>query len=169
MLWISNNISKNLAIQILILSVSLLYHTIVNKSRRKPCISSATCCGISSTRSVVYHQAAGNMHADAWWDTAPQGLMISTTASWWYTKPAAWIKKSDAFASDFLVGAGGFAITSTVSSRGSLRTNTSTAHALKTAVQAVFAPHTRWARASESTFNAPPAKKTSLRMSFLLT
>ena len=27
------------------------------------------------------------MHAGAWWDTAPQGLMISTTASWWYTKP----------------------------------------------------------------------------------
>ena len=25
-------------------------------SRRKPCISSATCCGISSTRSVAYHQ-----------------------------------------------------------------------------------------------------------------
>ena len=44
----------------------------------KACISSATCCGISSTRSVVYHQAAGEMHASAWWDTAPQGLMICT-------------------------------------------------------------------------------------------
>ena len=33
---------------------------LLHKSRRKPCISSATCCGISSTRSVVYHQAAGN-------------------------------------------------------------------------------------------------------------
>ena len=31
-----------------------------HKSRRKPCISSATCCGISSIRSIVYHQAAGN-------------------------------------------------------------------------------------------------------------
>ena len=27
------------------LSVSLLYHTFTNKSRRKPCISSETCCG----------------------------------------------------------------------------------------------------------------------------
>ena len=28
----------------------------------KPCISSATCCGISSMRSIVYHQAA-EIHA----------------------------------------------------------------------------------------------------------
>ena len=53
--------------------------------------------GISSTRSVVYHQGAGKMHAGAWWDTAPKGLMISTTASWWYAKPAAWINKNRTF------------------------------------------------------------------------
>ena len=44
-----------------------LYHIIAIKSRRslvyhqfrRNCISSATCCGISSTRSVVSHQVAG--------------------------------------------------------------------------------------------------------------
>ena len=30
-----------------------------NKFTPKACISSATCCGISSMRSIVYHQAAG--------------------------------------------------------------------------------------------------------------
>ena len=53
----------------------------------KPCISSIP-------QGIAYHQCEAlyiikpqGMHADAWWDTAPQGLMISTTASWWYAKP----------------------------------------------------------------------------------
>ena len=63
----------------------------------KACISSITkelhiintrCCISSSRR---------RMHAKAWWDTALKGLMISTTASWWYTKPAAWINNKGTF------------------------------------------------------------------------
>ena len=74
-----------------------------HKSRRKPCISSATCCGISSARMAVYHQAAGNARGRVMrYKGGLPPLMIYTTASWWYAKPAAWIKKSDAFASDFL-------------------------------------------------------------------
>ena len=46
----------------------------------KACISSATCCGISPTRSVVYHQAAGKMHAGAWWDTR------AVSRPWWYPR-----------------------------------------------------------------------------------
>ena len=48
----------------------------------KACISSATCCGISSTRSVVYHQAAGRYtlaRDEIQGRNAP--LMIYTTAS----------------------------------------------------------------------------------------
>ena len=60
-------------------------------------MSSATCCGISSMRSIVYHRcnasyiikAQAIMHADAWWDTVPKGLMISRSCgTGWYTKPA---------------------------------------------------------------------------------
>ena len=60
---------------------SVLYHTLVNKSRCKPCISSATCCGISSMRSIVYHHCESD-----------------TTCGWWYT-PAAMIYtlKRDAY------------------------------------------------------------------------
>ena len=41
------------------------------------CISSATCCGISSMRSIVYHQAAGRstLKRD---EIQPEGLMICT-------------------------------------------------------------------------------------------
>ena len=71
----------------------------------KACISSATCCGISSTRSVVYHQAAGKMHAGAWW-YAPH------FARRWYAKPAAWITKKGTFGKQkflfLLVGEAGF-------------------------------------------------------------
>ena len=74
--------------------IILLFH---KQIRAKPCISSIpqelhiinTQCCISSSRR--------GMHADAWWDTAPKGLMIYTTASWWYAKPAAWIKKEVTF------------------------------------------------------------------------
>ena len=66
---------------------SLVYHQF-----RRNCISSATCCGISSSRK--------EMHADAWWDTR------SACRPWWYAphfvrrwyaKPAAWIKKERTF------------------------------------------------------------------------
>ena len=65
------------------------------KSRRKPCISSAIYCGISSTRSVVYHQTAGNIHAKAWWYTitASRYWWYPALKGWWYAKPAVWIKK----------------------------------------------------------------------------
>ena len=61
----------------------------------KACISSATCCGISSMRSIVSHQAAGGctlardeiQPQRGWWYT-PHFVRQ------WYTKPAAWIKKS---------------------------------------------------------------------------
>ena len=48
------------------------------KSRREPCISSAIYCGISSMRSIVYHQVAERytLMRD---DIQPKGLMISTT------------------------------------------------------------------------------------------
>ena len=74
--------------------MTLLYHAFVNKSRRKPCISSATCCGISSMRSIVYHQfrrncisstrsVASHQVAERYTlmrdDIQPKGLMISTT------------------------------------------------------------------------------------------
>ena len=71
-----------------------LYHIHGNKSTACRCISSATCCGISPTRSVVSHQAAGNT-AYGWWYT-PYGDDIHAKA-WWYTKPAAWIKKEVTF------------------------------------------------------------------------
>ena len=53
--------------------LAILYHTVSNKSRRKPCISSATCCGISSDRRSGYHHCESD-----------------TTYGWWYT-PAAMI------------------------------------------------------------------------------
>ena len=57
------------------------------------------------------------IHAGAWWDTAPKGLMISTTASWWYAKPAAWINKKGTFGrkSSFFVGGGWWIRTTEVS------------------------------------------------------
>ena len=66
--------------------------------KAKPCISSATCCGISSTRSVVYHQAAGKytlardeiQPQRGWWYTPH-------FARRWYAKPAAWINKKGTF------------------------------------------------------------------------
>ena len=47
------------------------------KSKRKPCISSAIHCGISSMRSIVYHQTAGKytLTSD---DMQPKGLMRYT-------------------------------------------------------------------------------------------
>ena len=75
-------------------------------------MSSATCCGISSMRSIVYHRcnasyiikAQAIMHADAWWDTVPKGLMISRSCgTGWYTKPtAAWIQKKNFWKSKVL-------------------------------------------------------------------
>ena len=58
--------------------------SLLNESRTfyfitaEPCISSATCCGISSMQSIVYHQAAGKCTL-ARDEIQPKGLMISTT------------------------------------------------------------------------------------------
>ena len=41
--------------------MSLLYHTFENKSRREPCMESATCCGMESRQRRVWHQAAGTL------------------------------------------------------------------------------------------------------------
>ena len=55
---------------------------------------------ISSTRSVVYYQSAGKMHAKAWWDTRAARRPWWYTPHFvrrWYTKPAAWINKKGTF------------------------------------------------------------------------
>ena len=89
------------------LSLKTLYHTFANQSRRslvyhqflRNCISSATCCGISSTRSVVSHQAAGGfMHGYAVMIYHRKAMDdIQPRWGWWYAKPAAWIKKEVTF------------------------------------------------------------------------
>ena len=72
-------------------------HYILNRGEAVYIINSARNC-ISSTRSVVYHQAAGRytlardeiQPQKGWW-YAPR------FARWWYAKPAAWIKKEVTF------------------------------------------------------------------------
>ena len=79
-----------------ITSLSVLYHIFQGNSRSFRILAS------KSRQRRVYHQCEAlhiintkccisssrrRMHAGAWWDTAPKGLMICTTASWWYAKP----------------------------------------------------------------------------------
>ena len=86
---------------------AIVYHQF-----RRNCISSATCCGISSRASVyiirrkaVYHQAAEN---------APSVMIYAKgddihACAWWYAKPAAWIKKfRERSSRNFLAAAQGF-------------------------------------------------------------
>ena len=56
-------------------AIQAFFCILASKSRREACISSATCCGISSMRSIVYHHC----ESDA-------------TCGWWYT-PAAMVDR----------------------------------------------------------------------------
>ena len=64
----------------------------VYEIKAKPCMESATCCGMESSRSDVWHQSEGRIHADAWCHT-PAAIPY-TTASWLHTNPSDWIEKS---------------------------------------------------------------------------
>ena len=55
-------------------SFPLLYHTFANKSRRKPCISSETCCGMELARSAVWN------HGNAVYGIKPQELYSIRTS-----------------------------------------------------------------------------------------
>ena len=56
-----------------------------------------TKCRMESSRSDVWHQSEGEMHAGAWCHTP--AAITYTTASWLHTNPSDWIKKerSDCF------------------------------------------------------------------------
>ena len=80
------------------LLMSLLYHTFINKSTACRCISSKRSFAYHPQLVAVYHQAAGRCTLTrdeiqphrGWWYTPH-------FARWWYTKPAAWIKKEVTF------------------------------------------------------------------------
>ena len=85
-----------------------------NKSTACRCISSMRSIVYHQRLAVVSHQAAGKIHAMAWWYTAPKGLMIctalraamiyqaygnpqSSASSLRGTPTAAWINKKGTF------------------------------------------------------------------------
>ena len=79
----------------------------VYEIKAKPCMESATCCGMESSRSDVCHQSEGKIHAIAWCYT-PAAIPY-TTASWLHTNPSDWIEKSTCLRKCFfLAGMAGF-------------------------------------------------------------
>ena len=100
--------------------MSLLYRAFRDKSRRKPCMESATCCGMESA------QGAGWNHGNAVYGIKPQELYYirasrnamrdfvtipyNARARRFHTKPAAWITKNAPLSVDksaFFVGGEG--------------------------------------------------------------
>ena len=98
-------------------------HHLRSKSRRKACISSATCCGISSMRSIVSHQAAGRCTLARDEIQPRRGLMICTALRAAMICQACGLDKKILVPKneDFLAGAEGLGLVATTQSRGTFR------------------------------------------------